>query len=705
MTRSLTGRLTGRLGKWLVLAVWLVLAAVGGSLAGQLTDVEENDTVEWLPGSAESTAAFQEQSTFASTEAVPAVIVYVRDGGVTEDDMAKAAADAEAFGEFENIDGEIVGPIPSEDGEALELIVPIDIEDDWELAPDLLDEVRDQATSDAGDLQVEIAGPLAMVADQAESFGDLDSNLLLAAVSVVIVILLLTYRSPILWILPLLCAGVAVTCAQGVVYLLARYADLTVNAQSASILAVLVLAASIDYALLLVARYREELRRHEDRHEAMDFALHRAGPAVMASAGTVVLGMLCLIVAEMNSTAGMGPVLAVGVAVGMSAMLTLFPAILVIFGRWIFWPKRPHFGSDEPTTRGLWARVGKAIQPRPRKVWVTTTIVLGAMTLGITQLNADGLSLEEGFTSEPDFAQAEQVLAEHFDVGAGDPVTVIANADEIDAVSAVLGEHPAIGSVTEPAVVDDRGYVEGTLSLQPYSDEAGDAIDEIRSAVHAIDGSDAVVGGSAAINVDMQEASARDNVVVIPLVLVVVLLILIALLRSLIAPLVLVGTVVLSFGAALGVSGFVFENVFGFAGTDSSFPLFAFVFLVALGIDYNIFLMTRVREEAYKFGTRRGALIGLAATGGVITSAGLVLAGTFAVFLTMPLVFLAEIGFVVAFGVLLDTLIVRAVLVTSLSLDIGRFMWWPSRLAKVEDVDETEPPPGERALTGSPTQA
>ncbi|PZF80100.1 MMPL family transporter [Jiangella anatolica] len=699
MTRSLTGRLTGRFGKWVVLAVWLVLAAVGGSLAGQLTDVEENDTVEWLPGSAESTAAFKEQADFASTDAVPAVVVYVRDGGVTEADMAKAEADAEEFQNFEALDGEVQGPIPSEDGEALQLIVPLNMGDDWEAAPDLLDQVRGQATDGAGDLQVEVAGPLAMVADQAESFSDLDGNLLIAAVAVVIVILLLTYRSPILWLLPLLCAGVAVTCAQGVVYLLARYADLTVNAQSASILAILVLAASIDYALLLVARYREELRRHEDRHEAMAFALHRAGPAVMASAGTVVLGMLCLVVAEMNSTAGMGPVLAVGVAVGMAAMLTLFPAVLVIFGRWIFWPRRPHFGSDEPTTRGFWAKVGNSIRPRPRLVWVTTSVILGALALGITQLNANGLSLEEGFTSEPDFAAAEQVLGEHFAVGAGDPVTVIANADQIDAVSSALEDNPAIGSVSEPVVVGDRAYVEGTLTLQPYSDEAGDAIDEIRSAVHGVEDGDAIVGGSAAINVDLQEASARDNVVVIPLVLAVVLLILVLLLRSLTAPLVLIGTVILSFAAALGVSGFVFENVFGFAGTDSSFPLFAFVFLVALGIDYNIFLMTRVREESVKVGTRRGALIGLAATGGVITSAGAVLAGTFAVFLAMPLVFLAEIGFVVAFGVLLDTLIVRAVLVTALNLDIGRHMWWPSKLAKVEDVDETAPPSDERTLT------
>jgi RND superfamily putative drug exporter len=324
------------------------------------------------------------------------------------------------------------------------------------------------------------------------------------------------------------------------------------------------------------------------------------------------------------------------------------------------------------------------------------------MAIGITQLNANGLTLEETFTSEPDFAKAEQVLSEHFDIGAGDPVVVIANAEQIDAVAGVLEENPAIGAVSEPVVIDGRGYVEGTLTFQPYSDEAGDAVDDIRSAVHGIEGSDALVGGSAAINADMQEASARDNVVVIPLVLAVVLLILMILLRSLVAPLVLVATVVLSFGAALGVSGFVFDNIFGFAGTDSSFPLFAFVFLVALGIDYNIFLMTRVREEAAKVGTRRGALIALAATGGVITSAGVVLAGTFSVFLAMPLVFLAEIGFVVAFGVLLDTLIVRAVLVTALNLDIGRLMWWPSRLAKVEDVDETEPP-GERPLAEART--
>lgn len=701
MTRSVTGRLTGRLGKWLVLAAWVVLAVIGSGFASQLLSVQENDNVEWLPGSAESTKAFKEQASFASTDAIPAVVVYVRDGGVTDADLAAAAADVEAFKGFEDLDGEVQGPIPSKDNEAIEVIVPLSIGDDWEKAPDLVEDVREQASDGADGLQVEIAGPLAMVSESAEAFGDLDSNLLLAAVSVVIVILLLTYRSPILWILPLLCAGVAVQTASGVIYLLARYADLTVNAQSQSILQLLVLAASVDYALLLVARYREELRRHEDRHEAMDFALHRAGPAVIASGSTVVLGMLCLIVAEMNSTSGMGPVLGIGVAVGMCAMLTLFPAVLVIFGRWIFWPKRPHFGSDEPTTRGLWAKVGNVIKPRPRFVWVGTAAILGAMALGITQLNANGLSTEEGFTNEPEFAKAEQILGEHFPVGAGDPVVVITNADQVGAVSSILGDNPVVASVNEPVVVDGRAYVTGTLTAQAYSDEAADAITDIRSEIHGLDGADALVGGTTAINVDMQDASARDNVVIIPLVLAVVLLILIVVLRSLTAPLVLIGTVVVSFGAALGVSALVFEHLFGFAGTDSSFPLFAFVFLVALGIDYNIFLMTRVREEAAKVGTRRGALIGLAATGGVITSAGVVLAGTFSVFLAMPLVFLVEIGFAVAFGVLLDTLIVRGVLVTALNLDIGRFMWWPSKLAKVEDADTAEPPPGERTLIES----
>jgi putative drug exporter of the RND superfamily len=468
-----------------------------------------------------------------------------------------------------------------------------------------------------------------------------------------------------------------------------------VNAQSAGILTVLVFGAGTDYALLLVARYREELRRHEDRHEAMALALHRAGPAIIASAATVAIGMSCLTLAEMNSTSGLGPVAAIGITVGLLAMITLLPAMLVIFGRWLFWPVRPKNGTAEPTANGLWARLGRSIARRPRPVWIVTTLVLGLMALGLFKLDADGLSTAESFIDKPASVTGEEALARHFPAGGGLPVTVIGKASAEGELRSALAGTEGITEVTEPEVRGGLVLLDGTLSEAADSPAAQRIVERVRDAVHAVDGADAKVGGFSALTLDMNNANRHDNQLIIPLVLLVVLVILGLLLRAIVAPLVLIATVVLSFAAALGVSALVFEYVFGFEGADSAFPLFVFVFLVALGIDYNIFLMTRVREEALQHGTRRGSLIGLAATGGVITSAGIVLAGTFAALASLPLVAFAEIGFAVAFGVLLDTLVVRSVLVTALNLDIGRLMWWPSKLARVEDApaaDDEAPP-------------
>jgi RND superfamily putative drug exporter len=465
------------------------------------------------------------------------------------------------------------------------------------------------------------------------------------------------------------------------------HAGLTVNAQSAGILTVLVFGAGTDYALLLVARYREELRRHADRHEAMAVALHRAGPAIIASAGTVVAGMLCLMVAETNSTAGLGPVLAIGVLVALAVMVTLLPALLVTVGRWVFWPARPVMGSAEPTARGFWAKVGNGISRRPRVTWVATAVVLAALAVGAVQLNATGLTNKESFRGTPQAVVGEEVLARHFPAGSGTPVVVASNADRATEVRAAFAGTNGIdpGSVTPPVSRGGTSLMLGTLTNPPDSQAAYDTINRIRDNVHAVPGSNALVGGTTATNLDVQNAARYDRDLIIPIVLAVVLVILGLLLRAIVAPIVLVATVVLSFAAALGVSALVFRHIFGFAGADSSFPLFVFVFLVALGIDYNIFLMTRVREEAARHGTRRGALIGLAATGGVITSAGLVLAGTFAVLATLPLTAFTEIGFAVAFGVLLDTLVVRSVLVSGLTMDIGRHMWWPSALTRKRD--------------------
>ena len=690
MNRQIAGWVTHHWAKWVVLLLSLLVIGTMGFLGSKLLSVQNNETSSWLPGDSESTQVIDEARAFADPDAVPALVLYERESGITKADAAKAAADAKEFANFDKVSGDIIGPVPSKDGQALQTVVTFSIgSDGWEVLPDIRDDLERTAGGSDG-LDVSIAGPAAVAADQMEAFSGIDGILLLAALAIVFVILLITYRSLQLAILFLLCGVGAVFTAQGVVYLLARYGDLTVNNQSSSILSVLVLGAGVDYALLLVARYREELHNFEDRHEAMATALHRAAPAVLASGATVIVGLLCLLFAQMNSTSGLGPVGAVGIACALLVMMILLPALLVIVGRWIFWPFVPRFGDPITTENGLWARIGLRIARRPRVVWVVTSVILGALALGIFQLNATGLSNEDSFTTDQPSIAAEKAVARHFPGGAGNPVILLTDSEAVDEVRQRVDDVQGIApsSTQVKGERDGRAYLESTLAAPPDSRAAYDTVDRVREAVHDIDGASAIVGGNTAVLKDMQDASAADNRLIIPIVLLAVFLILAVLLRALLAPLVLLATVVLSFGAALGISALVFKHVFGFAGADSSFPLFAFVFLVALGIDYNIFLMTRVREEALKFGTRRGALIGVGATGGVITSAGFVLAGTFAALASLPIVFVVELGFAVAVGVLLDTIIVRSVLVTALNLDIGRRIWWPSELAHKTDVPE-----------------
>ena len=688
----ITGIPAGRRTKWLVLVFWLVLVAVAGPLSGKLTGAEKNDAQAWLPPKAESTQVLNLRSHVVSPNVYPAVVVYDRSSGLTAADKSKATADAARFtGVAGVVRGQVSGPFVAQDGKAVETIVAVNLgSKGWNAAGPAVDSLRAIAQSGPGGLTVHIAGPLGTAADSGKAFKGIDGTLLFSALAVVIILLLITYRSPVLWLLPVISAGVALTSAEAVIYLLAEHAGLTVNAQSAGILDVLVFGAGTDYALLLTARYREELRRHEDRHAAMLVALHRAGPAIIASGGTVILSLLTLALASLNSTKGLGPVLAIGVAVALLAMMTLLPALLVITGRWVFWPARPSYGSAEPATRGIWARVGRRIAVRPRAVWIVTALVLGAMAIGIAGLKANGLTNAESFRGHPDSVAGQTVLDQHFPGGAGQPVEVFGNPAAAGQLASVLRTVPGITAVTQPVIQYGHAYLEGTLTSAPDSQAAYDTIDRVRTAVHAVSGADALVGGNTAVNLDVQRAAAHDRNLIIPIILAVVFVILALLLRALIAPIMLILTVVLSFAAALGVSALFFTNVFNFGGADTSFPLFVFVFLVALGIDYNIFLMTRVREEAHRTGPKTGALTGLAATGGVITSAGAVLAGTFAVLGTLPVTFLTELGFAVAFGVLLDTLVVRSVLVTALNLDLGRWVWWPSRLAR-EPAQETEP--------------
>lgn len=710
MNRQLAGALTGRVSKWIVLVVWLMLFGGSFVFAAKLADVQNNEASSWLPQSAESTRAFEKLEPFQDPNAIPTLVVYERDGGLTDDDLAAIEEQATEFAALDGIaepkegrppsvispaTAEQVGfPAISENGEVAQTVVTFDLgSEGWNLMPDIADDLRD--ISDIDGVDVYVAGVGGQAADAAEAFGGIDTTLLAATLSIVILILLFTYRSPILWVLPIFSAIVALFVSQALIYFLAKYADLTVNGQSYAILTILVIGAGTDYALLLVARYREELRRHEDRHEAMAFALHRAAPALFASAATVVLGMLCLLFAEMNSTAGLGPVAAIGIGVTFMVMITLLPALLVITGRWIFWPRRPAFRSAEPTQTGFWSKVGRWIAPKPRQVWVVTSVLLAIACLGLLRLDTNGLATEDTYTKEFQSITGQKVLVDAGLVDQSNTVMVVANAGSEDAITEAMTGLDNV-EPPKPAVTNgDVAFVEAAIGSDPASPEAFDTVERVRDAVHAVDGADALVGGNSAFYLDTKDAANRDNIVIIPIILLMVLLILMALLRSILAPLILIVTVVLSFGAAMGISAVLFEYVFGFAGSDPGFPLFAFVFLVALGIDYNIFLMTRVREETMHLGTRKGALVALTSTGGVITSAGLVLAATFLVLGTIPVVFLAQLGVAVALGVILDTMIVRSVLVTAINMDLGGKIWWPSKLDSEDhhlSADEIEAP-------------
>jgi RND superfamily putative drug exporter len=711
MHRQIAGKLTGPVTKWIVLVAWLVIIGGSAGFAQKLADVQNNEASSWLPSSAESTKALTELAPFQDQNDIPTTLVYYRDGGLSKADLAAVQAQVPRIKALDGVVGEVRAPDPSipmtisADGAVAQTVVTFNFgKDGWNRLPDVADNLRAIMAIDG--VTTHIAGAGGQAADSAEAFAGIDGTLLFASLGVVIVILLFTYRSPVLWLLPIVSAMFALFTSQAVIYFLAKYADLTVNGQSQGILTVLVVGAGTDYALLLIARYREELRRHENRHEAMAFALHRAAPAIFASAGTVVVGMLCLGLAEMNSTAGLGPVNAVGVAITLLVMVTLLPALLVICGRWIFWPKRPTFGSAEPTSTGFWARIGQRISPRPRLVWVTTAIILGVACLGMLKLDTGGLPSDEQYTKAFDSITGQQVLVAHGLIDSSNPVQVVSAAGQRQAVADAIGTVDGLGEVNTaiPAV----GGVALTTVVVPgdvSAPAAFDAVRDIRSAVHQVDGAKALVGGTSALYLDIQHASSRDNKVIIPVVLVVVMVILMILLRALISPLILMLTVVLSFGTALGLSTILFHTVFthlfevggGFEHADASFPLFVFVFLVALGIDYNIFLMTRVREETQARGTREGSLVALGATGGVITSAGLVLAATFAVLGSLPLVFLAQLGTAVALGVIIDTIIVRSILVTAINLDLGAKIWWPSKLDR-GDVTEKPTPEPETAL-------
>jgi putative drug exporter of the RND superfamily len=722
---------------WIIggLAVfWLLFGLAGGSFEGKLSKVQKNDNAAYLPATAESTKVDKASEQYRTVQSVPGFIVYQRDGGLTEADKAKIAADAQTFKSIKGVAADEVGAprYSTKNNTTASISVPlIGKEGNVSVQGDDLVKVEKNvikaAKANAPDgLVIHSAGPGGLLVAFIDSFSGIDGTLLMAAGLVVILILLVIYRSPVLWFFPILSAVLALGSASLIIYQLAKHDVLTLNGQSQGILFVLVLGAGTDYALLLTSRYREELHNYEHRLDAMMHAWRGAAPAIGASGLTVILGLLCLSFGELNSDRSLGPVCAIGIACTLGVMLTFLPVSLLV-GRWIFWPRIPKLDhKTDIATHGWWGRFAQGIARHARPYWIIATVILLGCAALLTGLKADGLTITNSFTNNPEAVTGQKIFDASFDSGAGAPAVIIANANQKDAViqaaSRVSGVAQAPGSVCvevdyaklakvppaaraalgqgcapealQVAEVDGRLPIDAVMNYRYDTPQAAKVIQDLRAAVHAVPGADAIVGGQAAIQYDTKKASEHDRDLIIPIVLGVILVVLAVLLRALVAPLLLILTVVLSFAATLGVSAFVFNHIFGFDNADPALPLFAFVFLVALGIDYNIFLMTRVREETLKFGTREGIIRGLAVTGGVITSAGVVLAATFTVLGVLPLVFLAEIGFAVAFGVLLDTILVRSILVPALSYDIGKPIWWPSRLGKVDSPNApTEPPP------------
>ena len=712
-----------RMPKWLrvllpamLILIWFAGAGIGGPYFGKVSEVSSNDQTAYLPSSAEATQVQQRLSDFRDSEAIPAVVVFTSEQKLTDATLQTLSEAVSALPEkVSGVASDLSPLIPSEDGKAAQAFVPIsDTENVKGTVADLGDKLR--AVAPQG-VTVYVTGPAGFTADLVAAFSGIDGLLLGVALLAVFLILIVVYRSLLLPIAVLSTSLFALTVALLTNWWLAKWGLIMLSGQTQGILFILVIGAATDYSLLYVARYREQLRVHTEKWSATFAAIKGSFEPILASGGTVIAGLMCLLLSDLKSNSALGPVASIGIAFAMLAALTLLPAILYAFGRAAFWPRRvtyePEVVASERgiATRGVWARLARWIQTKHRPIWIVTALLLVVGAAGMTQLNAVGVAQSDLVLGTSDARDGQIALGEHFAAGSGSPVYVLVKekhlqeaadlllADKgIDSVSVASSDAASgtaavtTGGITafgppgtpspNPSVASGQVLLQATLTDAADSEDAETTVRGLRASLHdALPGS--LVGGTTATAIDTNDASIHDRNLIIPIVLAVILIILMLLLRSILAPILLILTTVLSFGTALGVAALVFNGVFKFPGADPAVPLYGFVFLVALGIDYNIFLMTRVREESVLHGTRDGILRGLTITGGVITSAGLVLAATFAALAVIPILFLAQISFIVAFGVLLDTFIVRSLLVPALAYDLGRVIWWPSKLWRV----------------------
>ncbi|MDN6130574.1 MAG: MMPL family transporter [Corynebacterium casei] len=680
-----------RIASALVLVIiWFIIAGLGGPTFGKISDVSTNDRTTFLPASSESTQVSELTPEFSDSQGIPAIIA-----GETSD-----VGEVDLTERLESTEGviQVIGPTPSEDSQAVQYIALIDTEsaDATEVVQLLSDEVADDGFY--------VTGPAGFSADLANAFAGIDGILLLVALAAVLVILIAVYRAVLLPFIVILTAVGALCAAIVVIYYMAKADIIVLNGQSQGILSILVIGAATDYSLLMVARQREELQKQESVADALKSSWKASFGAITASAATVAIALLCLLVSDLNSNRSLGPIAATGIFFAWVAALTLLPALLYLFGRASFWPAKPKFTGEltsEQNAHKFWYKVANFVQGSPRKVWAGTLVLLFLGAAWVPLLNANGVSNSDILLSDTEAKQGQEILNEHFDAGSGSPAQIIAPEELVGEVTGILENHSEISAVTltsesgapantppmnlEPNVVDGNVYIQATLNQEADSLEAQDTIAHLREEFDAFDGR-VLVGGESATALDTNLTAERDLRVIVPLVLAVVLVVLIILLRAVLLPVLLLGATVISFGAAMGVSALVFNGIFNFPGADPTVPLYGFIFLVALGVDYTIFLMTRAKEDTPTMGTRKAVLHSLAVTGGVITSAGVVLAATFAALAVIPLMFMVQLAFIVAFGVLVDTFIVRTLLIPGLVLDIGPKVWWPSKQRKEKEL-------------------
>jgi RND superfamily putative drug exporter len=694
-----------------LILIWLTASGIGGPYFGRVSEVSSNEQANYLPTSSEATQFNALLGDFNDSEAIPAIVVFTSEAELAPDAVETINRLVADLPTLDGVADQVSPAIPSEDGLAFQAFVPIDASAD---IGEVVTAVGEQLRAGAPEsVAVHITGPAGFTADLVEAFSGIDGLLLAVALIAVFVILIAVYRSLLLPLVVLITSLAALTVALLAIWWLAKAGILLLSGQTQGILFILVIGAATDYSLLYVARYREELRAERDAWRATVRALRGSLEPILASGSTVIAGLMCLLLSDLKSNSTLGPVASIGIVFSMMAALTLLPALMFLLGRAAFWPRRPIYEPEVVAAEhgvhatGVWAWVARQIRRRRRPIWIVTVALLTVGAFGATQLDAVGVPQSELVLGSSQAREGQVLLGRHFPGGSGSPAIVVVPVDRRDDASAVLLGSPGIDGVSvvsadspsgsapvtadgiqavgppgtpapEPTVVDGSVMLQGTLTEAPDSGAAAETVRGLRNELHEkVPG--AIVGGVTAVAIDTNDTSIRDRTLIIPVILVVILLVLALLLRSLLAPVLLIATTVLSFGTALGVAALVFTHILGFPGADPAVPLYSFVFLVALGIDYNIFLMTRVREESLHHGTRRGILRGLTITGGVITSAGLVLAATFAALSVIPILFLVQIAFIVSFGVLLDTFIVRSLLVPALSYDIGRAIWWPSR--------------------------